>query len=115
MATVALAAGRDLARARVVIGHVAAGPQSGDGGRAVLERVPGRRSGPRLPTWPRRSVAGLDLTSSVRGSVWYKKRVLRGLVAEAAAELRAEPRPAPRHGRRCARLGRRNGGVLTWR
>jgi 4-hydroxybenzoyl-CoA reductase subunit beta len=87
-ATLALAAGPDWTR--VVIGHVAARPLRVAAAEAVLAAYLGGDQATAADV-AEAALAGLDLTSSVRGSVWYKKRVLRGLVADAAAELRGEP------------------------
>jgi 4-hydroxybenzoyl-CoA reductase subunit beta len=87
--TAALAARPDGAWARVVIGHVAARPLRVAAAEEALTAYL-RGDGVTPADVAEAAIAGLDLTSSVRGSVWYKKRVLRGLVAEAAAELREE-------------------------
>jgi 4-hydroxybenzoyl-CoA reductase subunit beta len=89
-ATAALADGPDAAGVRVVIGHVAGRPLRVTAAEAVLTAYLGG-DGATAADVAEAAVAGLDLTSSVRGSVWYKKRVLRVLVAEAAAELRGGP------------------------
>ena len=88
-ATVALAAA-DGTRARVVIGHVAARPRRVAAAEETLAAYLAG-DGVTAADVGEAAVAGLSLTSSVRGSVWYKKRVLRGLVADAAAEIRGEP------------------------
>jgi 4-hydroxybenzoyl-CoA reductase subunit beta len=88
-ATVALAGGPDAAGVRVVIGHVAARPLRVAAAEATLAALLAD-AGATAAEVAEAAVAGVDMTSSVRGSVWYKKRVLRGLVAEAAAELRGK-------------------------
>lgn len=81
--SVAVATGQD--RVRLVVGHVAPRPlRAAEGERVLAAYVSGA---PGTPESIGEVVAEeLELTSSVRGSVSYKRQVLRTVVAEAVVE-----------------------------
>lgn len=75
-------------QARLVVGHVTSRPQRIHEAERGLTALLGGEGGDRASIGEA-AVAELELVSSVRGSVAYKRHVLRALVVETAADLHA--------------------------